>query len=178
MHKRLISRFTTQLFVVVVVQANFSLSLLFKHIDSIYTKNNQRIRYNICFATESPSSKTLSIIFKTMNKDILSNLDESVQSLFEWETASIILLLSIDLHSNKIPINITETTGAGYGNNIGPIMEKRHKYWFAPKFVHQYDFFKHINRFCIQNRFKITVESSSIRKAKNQFDRRVVILCI
>ena len=99
--------------------------------------------------------------------------------MLEWETAPIILLLSVDLLLDAIPVNITETIGAGYDKNIGPIMKKREKYWFPPNFVHQDDVVKHINRFCIQNGFKIVVESiSSIRKTKNkQLDRRVVLLC-
>jgi len=113
-----------------------------------------------------------------MDEDVLNNLDESVRSLLKWETAPIILLLSVDLHSDTIPVNIIETIGAGYDKNIGSIMKKREKYWFPPNFVHQEEVVKHINRFCIQNGFKIAVESSSIRKAKKkQADRRVVLLC-
>ena len=48
---------------------------------------------------------------------------------------------------------------------------------FPLNFVHQDGVVKHINRFCIQNEFKIAVESSSIRKTKKQTNRRVVILC-
>ena len=113
-----------------------------------------------------------------MDEDVLNNLDESVRSLLEWETAPIILLLSIDLNSDTIPVNITETIGAGHDKNVGPIMKKRHKYWFPPNFVQQEEVVKHINRFCIHNGFKIAVESSSISKTKKkQSDRRVVLLC-
>ena len=97
--------------------------------------------------------------------------------MLEWETAPIILLLSVDLHSDTIPVNITETIGAGYDKNIDPIMKKREIYWFPPNFIHQDDVVKHINIFCIQNGFKIAVESSSIRKTKKQTDKKVVILC-
>ena len=44
-----------------------------------------------------------------MDEDVLHNLDESVRSLLEWGTAPIILLLSIDLNMDTIPVNITET---------------------------------------------------------------------
>ena len=40
-----------------------------------------------------------------MDEDVLNNLDESVRSLLEWETAPIILLLSADLNSDTIPVN-------------------------------------------------------------------------
>ena len=53
-------------------------------------------------------------------------------------------------------------------------MKKRNKYWFPPNFVLQEEVVKHINRFCIQNGFKIAVESSSKYKSS---DRRVAILC-
>ena len=113
-----------------------------------------------------------------MDEDSLHNLDESVRSLLKWETAPIILLLSTDLDTDTFPVNITETIGAGKDKNIGPIAKQRHKYWFPSNFVHQEDVVKHINRFCIQNGFKIAVESTSIRKTKHkQSDRRVTILC-
>ena len=103
-----------------------------------------------------------------MDEDILNNLDESVRSLLEWDTAPIILLLSVDFHSDTIPVNITGTIGAGYDKNVGPIMKKREKYWFPPNFVHQDEVVEHINRFCIQNLFKTAVESSSIRNTKTK----------
>ena len=45
-----------------------------------------------------------------MDEDVLNNLDESVRSLLKWETAPIILLLSVDLHSN---INYGKVPGGG-----------------------------------------------------------------
>ena len=109
-----------------------------------------------------------------MDEDVLNNLDESVRSLLKWETAPIILLLSVDLHSDTIPVNIIETIGAGNAANVSLLMKKRNKYWFPPNFVLQEEVVKHINRFCIQNGFKIAVESSSKYKKS---DRRVVLLC-
>ena len=51
---------------------------------------------------------------------------------------------------DTIPINITETIGAGNKDNVSLHMKKRHKYWFPPNFVLQEDVVKYINRFCIQ----------------------------
>ena len=109
-----------------------------------------------------------------MDTDVLHYLYEFVRSLLEWGTAPIILLLSIDLNSDTIPVNVTEKIGAGNADNVSLLMKKRHKYWFPPNFVLQEEVVKYINRFCIQNGFKIAVESSSKYK---QSDRRVVILC-
>ena len=101
-----------------------------------------------------------------MDTDVLHYLYEFVRSLLEWGTAPIILLLSIDLNSDTIPVNVTEKIGAGNADNVSLLMKKRHNYWFPPNFVLQEE--------VVQNGFKIAVESSSKYK---QSDRRVVILC-
>lgn len=111
-----------------------------------------------------------------MNEEFLNNLDQTVQSLLQWDTSTIMLSLSTEVTSAPVPIDIIETLGAELGVTMR--IKNAIRYWFPPRLLDQEQVVKLINRSCIKQGFKLSVFSSST----NQFlhrpcDKRVVVGC-